>query len=171
MGSNSTSALPSEIIGHLPQQTPHLPLMTSLHTLSQYNLGNLGLSFGGIQAQIGASNVGSSHTDVGYQIGSNSSMSSAILSAGGVQQFPFFEPPTTGLYPFQSECIEASCSIVGSMTSNSRVSEQAPVKMEDPQGLNSSRPFMGISENNQFWSTNNWTDLSGLNSSSANHLL
>lgn len=173
--SNSTSSLPSEIIGHLQQQfnTPHqIPLMTSLHNLCQYNMGNIGLNFGGIGASSG---VGSSHsTDhAGFQIGSNSSMSnSAILSAGGgLQQFTFFEPPNTGLYSFQTEGIEAPSSLV--MASNSRVSEEAPVKMEDHhQGLNLSRPFLGISEDNHYWSGNNWTDLSALNnSSSTNHLL
>ncbi|KAL9416004.1 hypothetical protein AB3S75_039240 [Citrus x aurantiifolia] len=173
--SNSTSSLPPEIIGHLQQQcnTPHqIPLMPSLHNLSQYNMGSIGLNFGGIGASSG---VGSSHsTDhVGFQIGSNSSMSSsAILSAaGGVQQFTFFEPPNTGLYSFQAEGIEAPSSLV--VASNPRVSEQAPAKMEDHhQELNLSRPFFGISENNQYWSGNNWTDLSALNNStSTNHLL
>ncbi|XVF05521.1 hypothetical protein REPUB_Repub05bG0179300 [Reevesia pubescens] len=111
--------------------------------------------------------------------GSNSGMSSAILSArSGTnqhQQFPFFEP-NNGLYPFQSEGVEASSSMVGesqllhSMSSTSRVSQLAPLKMENNhQGLNLSR--LGVSENNQYWGGNGWTDLSGLNSSSTNHLL
>ncbi|XP_031287516.1 dof zinc finger protein DOF2.2-like isoform X1 [Pistacia vera] len=176
LGSSSTSAVPSDVIGHLPQQTPQLPLLTSLHNISQYNMGNIGLNFGGIQAQIGASTVGSGQNEIGFQIGNNSSMTSAILSAGGVQQFPFFEPPT-GLFPFQSEGVETPSSLVGdnqlrSMTTNSRVSEQTPMKMEgNNQGLNLSRQFLGFSENNQYWSGSNWTDLSGLNSSSATNNL
>ncbi|XP_044504890.1 dof zinc finger protein DOF2.2-like isoform X2 [Mangifera indica] len=162
LGSSFTS-VPSDIIAHLPQQTPQLPLLTSLHNLSQYNMGNIGLNFGGIQAQIGASGVGSGQNDVGFQIGSNSSMSSAILSAAGVQQFPFFEPPT-GFYPFQNEGVETQSVLVGdnqllSMTSNSRVSEQTTVKMDGHnEELNLSRPFLGIPENNQDWSGSNWTD-------------
>ncbi|KAK0604244.1 hypothetical protein LWI29_013682 [Acer saccharum] len=178
MGSNNSttpsSSLPSEIIlPNLSQQNPQLPFMSSLQNLThQYNLGNLGLNFGGFQAhQIGsASSVGNGgQNDVGFQIGSNSSISSAI--------FPNFFEPSTGGYSFHhsGEGIEAApSSLVGE---NSRVSQQeaAPVKMEDNQaGLNLARPFLGVSENNnnnQYWSGNTWTDLSGLNSSSANHLI
>ncbi|KAL5747848.1 hypothetical protein ACOSP7_024864 [Xanthoceras sorbifolium] len=169
--SNATSSLPSEILPNLSQQNPQLPFMSSLQNLTQYNLGNLGLNFGGIQAQIGASSVGNGQADLGFQIGSNSSMSSTI--------FPNFFEPSTGVYSFHSDGInDPSSSLVGenqlrSMTSNARVSQQAaPVKMEDNHGLNLARPFLGVSENNnQYWSGNTWTDLSGLNSSSANHLL
>ncbi|KAF2321905.1 hypothetical protein GH714_004348 [Hevea brasiliensis] len=173
--SSSTNAVPSEIIGHLSPQPSQLPFMTSLHNLTQFGIGNLGLSFGGIQGHMGAASGSSGQTDMGFQMGSNSGMSTAILPTGGVQQFPFFEPPPTGLYPFQSEGVEASTSMVGdiqlrSLTSRSRVSQLAPVKMEDNQGLNLSKPFLGISESNQYWNGNNWTDLSGLNSSSSSHL-
>ncbi|KAJ9189141.1 hypothetical protein P3X46_000471 [Hevea brasiliensis] len=174
--SGSTSAAPSEIIGHLPPQPSPLPFMTSLHNLTQFGVGNLGLNFGGIQGHMGATSGASGQADMGFQMGSNSAMSSAILSTGGVQQFPFFEPPPTGLYPFQSEGVEASSSTVGdsqlrSMTPSSRVSQLASVKMEDNQGLNLSKPFLVISESNQYWSGNTWTDLSGLSSSSSSHLL
>ncbi|XP_065869388.1 dof zinc finger protein DOF2.4 [Euphorbia lathyris] len=176
MGSNSssgTNGIPSEMnmMSHLSQQQNHqLPFMTSLHNLTQFGVGNLGLNFGGIQ--------GHGQTDMGFHIGSNS---------GAVQQYPFFEapPPPTGLYQYQSEGVEASSSMGGgenshghirSMSSNSRVSQLAPVKMEDnnPNSmLNlSSKPFLGISEsNNHYWSGNTWTDLSGLNSSSTSHML
>ncbi|KAG8655367.1 dof zinc finger protein DOF2.2 isoform X1 [Manihot esculenta] len=174
--SNSTSAVPSEIIGHFPPQPSQLPLMTSLHNLTQFGIANLGLNFGGIQGNMGANSGAGGQTDMGFQIGSNSGMSSAVLSTGGVQQFPFFEPTPTGLYPFQTEGVEASSSMVvdtqlRSMTSSSRVSQLAPVKMEDNHRLNLSKPFLGISESNQYWSGNTWTDLSGLNSSSSSHLL
>ncbi|XVF68739.1 hypothetical protein PTKIN_Ptkin11bG0025900 [Pterospermum kingtungense] len=182
-GSNSTNAvIPSEITGHLPQQTPNLPFMASLQSFPQFSLGNIGLNFGGIQGQIGATTGASGQADMGFQIGTNSGISSTILSPpGGThhQQFPFFEPITNGLYPFQSEAMEGPSSMVGesqllrSMGSGSRVSQSAPVKMENNnRGLNLSRPLMGVSENtNQYWGGNSWTDLSGLNSSTTNHFL
>ncbi|XP_022730599.1 dof zinc finger protein DOF2.2-like isoform X2 [Durio zibethinus] len=180
VGSNSTNAvIPSEITVHLPHQTPYLPFMASLQNFSQYGLGNIGLNFGGIQGQIGATSGASGQADMGFQIGTNSGMSSAILSAGSGphQQFPLIES-INGLYPFQSEGIEASSSMVGesqllrSLSSSSRVSQLAPVKMENNQGLNLSRSLLGVSENNQYWgSGNSWTDLPGHNSSSTNNLL
>ncbi|KAF2321910.1 hypothetical protein GH714_004427 [Hevea brasiliensis] len=93
-------------------------LLTSLHNLTQFGIGNLGLSFGGIQGHMGAASGSSGQTDMGFQMGSNSGMSTAILPTGGVQQFPFFEPPPTGLYPFQSEGVEASTSMVGISSSD-----------------------------------------------------
>ncbi|KAJ4834443.1 hypothetical protein Tsubulata_007891 [Turnera subulata] len=186
---SSTSAgnIASEInIGHLPHQQAaahQLPFISSLHGLGQFSVGNIGLNFGGIQGQLGSSSGGANgQTDLGFQIGSNSgTILSAAAAAGGVQQFPFFEPATSNLYPFQSEGLEASTSMVGdcqlrSMTSSSRVSQLAPVvKAENNnnnQGLNLSRQFLGLSESNQYWAANPWTDnLSGLNSSSTGHLL
>lgn len=178
IGSNSitTSGIPSEIICHLPQQ-PTQPFMTSLNNLMQFGVGNLGLNFGGTQGHMEAtSGASTGQVDMGFQIGRNPGMSSAILSAGGGQQFPFFELPPTGLFPFQNEGIEAPASLAGdsqprSMTSSSRVSQLAPVKFEENQGLTLSKLFLGISENNQYWGGNTWTDLSGLNSSSTSHIL
>ncbi|KAJ6670591.1 DOF DOMAIN ZINC FINGER PROTEIN [Salix viminalis] len=178
--STSTSALPSQIIGHFPQQQTQFPFMTSLHNLTQFGVANIGLNFGGIQGQMGSTSghaVG--QADMGFQIGSSSGMgSSSFLSAGGVQQFPFFEPPPTGLYPFQSEGAETPTGIPGesnqlrSMASSSRVSQLAPVKSEGNPGLNLSKPYLGIPENSQYyWGGNTWTDLSGLNSSSTSHFL
>ncbi|KAK8504915.1 hypothetical protein V6N12_033164 [Hibiscus sabdariffa] len=163
-GSNSTNAvnIPSEITGHLPHQTPHLPFMTCLQSFPQFSLGNIGLNFSGIQGAATGSD-GGQQTEMGFQIGSH-------------QQFPFFEP-TNGLYPFQSESMEGSVGenqLLRSITSSSRVSQLAPVKMENNnQGLNLSRSVTGsgVSENNQYWGGNSWTDLSGLNSSNTNHLL
>lgn len=184
-GSNSINAvIPSEITAHLPHQTPHLPFMASLQNFSQYGVGNIGLNFGGIQ---GETSGASRQADMGFQIGTNSGMSSAgILSSssgggGGThqhQQFPFFDP-SNGLYAFQSEGMEGSSSMVGesqllrSMSPCSRASHLAPVKMEtNHQGLNLSRPQLGVSENNQYWGGNSWTNILGLNSSgSTNHLL
>ncbi|MBA0807292.1 hypothetical protein Gohar_023106 [Gossypium harknessii] len=171
-GSNSINAvIPSEITAHLPHQTPHLPFMASLQNFSQYGIGNIGLNFGGIHGQIGATSGGSERSDMGFQIGTNSDMSNAILSvrSGTHQQFPFIEP-TNGLYPLQSEYIGASPSMVEesqllrSTSSSSRVSQRGPVKMENNnQGLNLSRPLLGVSDqNNQYWGGNSWIDLSGL---------
>ncbi|KAG6629224.1 dof zinc finger protein DOF3.6-like [Carya illinoinensis] len=166
-GSNSNnnatpSACTSELIGHFPQQSPPLPFMSSLQNFTRYGMGNIGLNFSDIQAQ----------TDLGYQIGSSSGGSSTILSSGvdqwRFQPIPFlggFESPT-GLYPIQSEGVEST--LAGDnepriMMSNSRVSQLPPVmKMEERQGKNPS----GLN-----WGGNSWTDLSGLHSSSAGHLL
>ncbi|KAE8676412.1 Dof zinc finger protein DOF2.4 [Hibiscus syriacus] len=164
-GSNSTNAvnIPSEITGHLSQKTPHLPFMASLQSFPQFGLGSIGLNFSGIQG----TTTGSAQSEMGFQIGIH-------------QQFPLFEP-TNGLYSFQSESMEGSSSMVGenqllrSIASISRVCQLDPVKMENNnnnQGLNLSRSVMGgVSENNQYWGGNSWTDLAGLNSSNTNHLL
>ncbi|XP_039034337.1 dof zinc finger protein DOF2.4-like isoform X2 [Hibiscus syriacus] len=163
-GSNSTNAvnIPSEITGHLPQKTPHLSFMASLQSSPQFGLGNIGLNFSGIQG----ATTGSAQAEMGFQLGAH-------------QQFPLFEP-TNGLYSFQSESMGGSSSMVGeshllrSIASSSRVSQLDPVKRENNnnQGLNLSRSVMGgVSENNQYWGGNNWTYLSGLNSSNTNHIL
>ncbi|KAE8664593.1 Dof zinc finger protein DOF5.1 [Hibiscus syriacus] len=170
---NSTNSLmPSEITPHLPHQTPHLPFMACLQSFSPYGIGNIGLNFGGIQGHIGPTSDISGQTDMGFNIGTNSDISDAILSvrSGNHHQFPFFEP-TNDIYPLQSEYMEASPSMVGesqilrSTNSNSRVSQRTPVKVENSnQGLNLSRSLMGVSNhNNQYWGGgNSWTDLSGL---------
>ncbi|KAK8683488.1 hypothetical protein V6N13_039547 [Hibiscus sabdariffa] len=138
---------PSENTDHLPHQPPHLPFMTTLQNFSQYSLGNIGLNFGGIQSQIGTASGASGQADMGFQIGTQQQQQ---------QQFPFFEPTNAALYPFQCEGFEAS--------SSSRVSQIAPVKTENNRRLN-------VPENNQYWGGNIWTDLSGLNSSTTNHLI
>ncbi|KAH8499217.1 hypothetical protein H0E87_017936 [Populus deltoides] len=151
--STSSSALPSQIIGHFPQQQTQFPFVTSLHNLTQFGVGNIGLNFGGIQGQMGSTSGASGQAGMEFQMGS-------------------------GLYPFQSEGAEAPTGIPGessqlrSMASSSRVSQLAPVKSEGNQGLNLSKPYLGIPENNQYyWGGNTWTDLSGLNSSSTSHFL
>ncbi|KAJ6755394.1 DOF DOMAIN ZINC FINGER PROTEIN [Salix purpurea] len=149
--------------------------------LAQFGEGNIGLNFGGIQGQLGStSGPSSGQADMGFPIGINSGMSgSALLSAGGVHQFPFFEFSPSGLYPLQSEGAETPINVNGdsqlqSMTSSSRVSQLAPVKTEGNQGLNLSKaPYSGtvVPQNNQYyWGGNTWTDLSGLNSSFTSHL-
>ncbi|KAF5727388.1 OBF-binding protein 3 putative isoform 1 [Tripterygium wilfordii] len=179
-GSSSTSAIPSEMIRHLPlhQQGSHqLPFLGSLPNMTQYSAGNFGLNFSGIQGSIGGTNTGvGGQTDVGFQIATNS---------GGVQQFPFFEAQTEGLFSFQSEGVEGvegGSSRVGdslqlramTSTSSSRVSQPAPVKMEENHGGLSRQLLGNLESNNQYnWSGGNtWTShLSGLGSSSTTHLL
>ena len=57
----------------------------------------------------------------------------------------------------------------GGITTNSRVSQMPSVKMEESGALNLSRSTLNnVSENNQYYS---WTDMSGLASFSATHLL
>ncbi|KAE8680465.1 Dof zinc finger protein DOF2.4 [Hibiscus syriacus] len=145
VGSNPSD----QITAHLPQQSSHLPFMATLQNFSQYGFVNTGLKFGGIQSQIGATSGTSGQADMGFQIGTHQQLLQQ-------QQFPFFEPTNGVLYPFQSEGLEAP--------SSSRFSQVAPVKTESNQRLN-------LSDNNQYWGGNNWTDLSGLNSSTTNHLL
>ncbi|XP_011042739.1 PREDICTED: dof zinc finger protein DOF3.6 [Populus euphratica] len=142
--STSSSALPSQIVGHFPQQQTQFPFVTSLHNLNQFGVGNIGLNFGGIQGQMGSTSGASGQAGMEFQMGSA-------------------EAPTG--FPGESSQLR-------SMASSSRVSQLAPVKSEGNQGLNLSKPFLGIPENNQYyWGGNTWTDLSGLNSSSTSHFL
>ncbi|KAM7278480.1 hypothetical protein ACFE04_005614 [Oxalis oulophora] len=179
MGSSTTTTTnvinSDNIINQYPQQAPpQFPFLGSLHNLTQYGLGNLGLNFSGLNNQA-------------HQIGGTSSSQ--------VQQFPFLESPTTNLFPFQShhEGIDqgSSSSAIGeshqlfrsmnARASNLNLNSQlGQVKREGnyPGGsnLSSSRiSFMGVPENNnnQFWGGNNWSDLSNINNSSTttNHIL
>ncbi|KAJ8543791.1 hypothetical protein K7X08_025409 [Anisodus acutangulus] len=150
----STSASPSscgmEMIGHHISQasTQFTPLMAAFQNLNNY---------GGFQSpQLG--------TEMGFHIGiTNSNNLLPSLAAAD------FEHPTN-LYPnIQGEgtTIEAS----------NGVSQQ--VKMEDNnnrQGMNSTKQFLGILENDQYWgaaNANSWTGFSSLNnnSSTTSHLL
>ena len=187
-GSNS-----AEMIGHF-SQTPqaHSSFMASIQNLARFGGGGgghgaLGLTFSEIQGQ-----AHHEHGNLGFQIGSgaNSSDQTGMILQGDhhqsdqwrLQQFPLmgghdFESPTGNLYPFHQGVEAQSGNMAGMIPSGgSRVSQFPGVKLEGRQGLNlSSRPSLGISENNnQFWggnSTTSWTDLSGLNSSSTSHLL
>ncbi|KAF8396780.1 hypothetical protein HHK36_018412 [Tetracentron sinense] len=188
-GSSSTGTIPSnsctsDIIGHFPPPPPHLPFMASLHHLTDYGAGEIGLNFGGIQPPMAASGSGSG-SGMDYQLGSNSGGGGAILTAEGaeqwrLQQFSFLaglEPPS-GLYPFEGEGegVEPPAFVGGagqlrSKPSGSGVTQLASVKMEGNQGMNLSRQFLGIPGNDQYWGGNAWTDLSGFTSSSTSHFL
>ncbi|TKY48429.1 Dof zinc finger protein DOF3.6 [Spatholobus suberectus] len=157
---NSTSAIPPELIGRFPQ-----PFMASLQNISRYGVGNTGVGLREIQAQ---------NTHMGFQFGGHGS--SGTIAGGGVdqwrfQQFPFlngFESTSAvSSYPFQSETVEG---LVGDIAATSRVTQvPARVKLEYNGGLTLSRSPLSISENSGHYYS--WTDLSGLASSSASHLL
>ncbi|KAF8402885.1 hypothetical protein HHK36_010977 [Tetracentron sinense] len=191
-GHGSTSAIPSnscttDMMSHFLHPPPQLPFTASLHHLTDYGAGDIGLNFGGIQPSMAATGGGGGTTAMDFQIGSNSGRGGTnILSAGGaeqwrlqqVQQFPFLaglEPPQ-GLFPFEGESVEPPAYLGGSghlrsKPSDSGIIQTASVKMEENHGLNLSRQFLGISGNDQYWGSNGWTDLSGFTSSSTSHLL
>ncbi|XP_059628148.1 dof zinc finger protein DOF3.6-like [Cornus florida] len=175
---SSSTCTTDHVIGHLPPPPPQLPFLPSLHHLSNFGAGDMGLNFGGIQPTVAAGIGGGA--EMGFQIGGGSS--------GGqwrsLQQFPFLgglEPPSGGIYQFDqsSEGVElqgyaggpSTGHQLGSKPLDSGISHLAEVKMEaNHQGMNLSRNFLGIQGNDQYWGGNAWTDLSGFTSSTS-HLL
>ncbi|XP_039067401.1 dof zinc finger protein DOF3.6-like isoform X2 [Hibiscus syriacus] len=161
----------TDILGHTNLSVPHLPLFPPLHYLGDYDSGDIGLNFGGIQPQVA---VTGGATDMDFQ-GSTNGLVEQWRSLQQVQQFPFLtslEQHQNGLYPFESEGVRPSPSYDGhhplrSKPSGRAITQLAAVKMEDFQGLNLSRNFLGISGNDhQYWggnASNSWTDLSGFN--------
>ncbi|KAF2318765.1 hypothetical protein GH714_010542 [Hevea brasiliensis] len=154
-----------------------------LNHLSDYNSTDIGLNFVGIQPT-GAATVlvvvlvWSFRLEVPVQVVLVGLLSSALVDQWRlqqVQQFPFlanFEPPT-GLYPYEGEGFQPP-NYVGQLRSrplDSGVTQLASVKMEENQGLNLSKNFLGMSGNEQYWGGNAWTDLPGFTSSSTSHLL
>ncbi|KAJ6311731.1 hypothetical protein OIU77_013479 [Salix suchowensis] len=195
-GSSSSGGLASngcttDLTGNMPAPPPLLPIFPPLHHLGDYNSQDIGLNFGGIQPSVGATAGGGG--GVGYQMENSTSSNSvggSVLSSGlveqwrlqqmqhQVQQFPFLsnmEPPS-GLYSFETGGIGPS-NYAGQirskpLDSSGVITQLASVKMEENQGLNLSRNFLGISGNDQYWGGNNaWTDLPGFTSSSTSHLL
>ncbi|XP_058099180.1 dof zinc finger protein DOF3.6-like [Magnolia sinica] len=191
-GSAPSSNCTADVVGHIPPPLPHLPYMSSLHHhLTDYGAAaDLGLNFPGINQSVPVTAGGG--TDMDYQMGGGSSSGGsssggAMLSAGSadqwrlqqLQHFPFLsglEPPPSGLYPFDAEGVDPMA-YTGGMShlqqkpSSSVASQVASVKMEENQGLNISRQFLGIPGNDQYWGGNPWTDLSSFTSSSTSHLL
>ncbi|GLT43863.1 hypothetical protein SLA2020_177920 [Shorea laevis] len=182
-GSNpsSSTALAStsctDVIGHMaPMVTPQLPLLPPLHNIGDFNCGDIvGLNFGGIQLQppLAAASGGTSGGSV---------LSSGLVEQWRLQQFPFLSnnlEPSTGLYPFEGGAVEPPSygQLRSKQLDSSTVSvpQLASVKLEETQGVNFSRNFLGLSgtENeHQFWGAGNaWTDLSGFTSSSTTHIL
>ncbi|CAN4098850.1 unnamed protein product [Withania somnifera] len=160
----STSASPSrcntEIITGR-QQFPHeqspvqlTPLMAAFQNLNHH--------YGGFQPPSLVSTHNSNalgHHEMGFQIGSTTNHTNN-LSVGSDHQWRLPSlAVNTNLYPFhQGEGIEAS--------SGNNIAH------DGDQGLNSTKQFLGTMENNnQYWGGNAWTGFSGLNSSSASHIL
>lgn len=143
---------------------------------------------------------------VDYQLGSSSSgMGLEHWRLSQIQQFPFLgrveaspatgAQPVHGMYQFEDQAGgEGVFSGAGlpKVTSAALISQMASVKMEDAahsQGVNSSREFLGMSGNEQYWGgagagagvggTNSassscagWaTDLAGFNSTSSGNIL
>ncbi|KAL5581025.1 hypothetical protein UlMin_013467 [Ulmus minor] len=180
--SSSNSLIPSngnssstEMISHFPLPQTQPSFMASIQNLTRFGGGgNLGLNLSEIQAQ----------TEMGFQIGGNSSGTNVLLPGGEadqwrLQQFPLlgggheYESSIGNLYPFQGTTTDHHQGV--EVGNSSRVSQfLPPVKMEESQRLNLLRPSLGnISETNQYWggASGGWADLSGLNSSSSTHLL
>ena len=117
--------------------------------------------------------------------GSGGGGGGSFLSVGGLeqwrlqhtQQFPFLgglDPPPV-LYPLEGG-VEPSNYGGGSgqvrpKLSGSGLSQVASVKMEDNQGMNAARQFMGIPGNDHYWTGNAWTDLGGFSNSSPSNPL
>lgn len=173
----------------MPPQPSQLPFMASLQHLADYGAADIGLNFVGIPPSVASTAAGGSSHEMDFHMGGNSSGPATVLSTGTgigdhqwqfpqVQPFPFLtglEPPT-GLYPFEEGAEPAypggGAGQLRLRPPNSAISQMASVKMEENQGLNLSRQFMGIQGNDQFWSGGSaWTDLSSFTSSSNSHLL
>lgn len=148
---------------------------------------DIGLNFGAIHPTVAAVGGGSGGADAGFQAGGSSSGAGSVLSAGlaeqwrlqqaqQVQQFPFLsnlEPPI-GLFQFDGEnVVPPSYGHLRSKPLDSGANHHLPpVKMEENQGLNLSRNFLGTLGEDQYWGGGNaWTDLSGFTSSSTSHML
>ncbi|XP_039037278.1 dof zinc finger protein DOF3.6-like [Hibiscus syriacus] len=170
----------TDILGHMNLAAPQLPLFPPFHHLVDYNSGDIGLNFAGIQPDMTPTGGGStSGTNMDFQ-GSNG-LVEQWRSLQQVQQFPFLtslEQHQNGLYPFESEGVEPSPSDGGQHPLRSKplenaITQLAAVKMEDAQGLNLSRNFLGISGNDhQYWggsAGNSWTDLSGFIKEKSSH--
>ncbi|XVF83642.1 hypothetical protein PTKIN_Ptkin16aG0506300 [Pterospermum kingtungense] len=187
--SSSSSTLASDsctdMLGHMNPGAPQLPLLPPLQHLGDYHSGNLGINFGGIQPQVAATCAATSASNMDFQIGTSSSVGGSMLTNGlveqwrlqQVQQFPFLTSlePQTGLYPYEGEAMEPP-SYAGQIRNKpleSAITQLAAVKMEETQGLNLSRNFLGISGSDQYWGGvgggNAWTDLSGFIKEKSTH--
>ncbi|KAE8671979.1 hypothetical protein F3Y22_tig00111877pilonHSYRG00276 [Hibiscus syriacus] len=170
---SSSGALASnsctDILGHMNLTVPQLPLLPPLHHLGDYDSDDVRLNFGGIQPHVAVTAGG---TDMDFQ-GSTNGLVEQWRSLQQVQQFPFLtslEQRQNELYPFEREGFRPPLSYDGHHLLRSRPSERTitqltAVKLEDFQGLNLSRNFLGISGNDhQYWggnAGNSCTDLSG----------
>ncbi|KAE8669257.1 Detected protein of confused Function [Hibiscus syriacus] len=162
----------TDILGHMNLAAPQL---LPLHHLVDYDSGDIGLNFGTIQPEVTPAGGGTSGTNMDFQ--GSIGLVEQWRSLQQVQQFPFLtslEQHQNGLYPFQSEGLEPppfGHYPLRSKPSENAVTQLAAVKMEDAQGLNLSRNFLGISGNDhQYWGGNSWTDLSGFIKEKSSHM-
>ncbi|XP_022764538.1 dof zinc finger protein DOF3.6-like [Durio zibethinus] len=187
--SSSSSTLASnsctDMLGHMNPAPPQLPLLPPLHHLGDYNSGDIGINFGGLQAQVAATGGGTNAINMDFPIGTSSSGGGSMLTNGlveqwrlqQVQQFPFLtslEQPPTGFYPFESEGVVEPPSYhqLRSKPLESVITQLGAVKMEETQGLNLSKNFLGIPGSDQYWGGvggNAWTDLSGFIKEKSSH--
>lgn len=159
----------------------HLPFISSL---SQYGgvSSNLSSSLTGFQPQ---SELGNFQTGNG-SLGANNFNN--VLSIGGGENWrvpflPGFEvPQNTNLFNYQNQSTigaQSSSMVEGNMGSKNdsgidNPQTDPPVKMEDNQGLNLSRQFLGMleSSNQQPWAGNSWAEFPTVsNSTPTTHFL
>lgn len=173
--------------------------MASLQNIAQIGMGNLGLTFGGslhappLGGVMGGITGGGGSDDHhhNHQMDFNPQIQFPNLLGG----FEVVPGGSSALYTssFQNDHHhqhhddhdhdDNNNQVINVNIPKSCSTMMSPVKMEEAgQGLNLAKQLMGISSNsdninatgnNQFWAgtTNMWTDLSGLNSSSSSHLL
>ncbi|KAE8712098.1 hypothetical protein F3Y22_tig00110264pilonHSYRG00304 [Hibiscus syriacus] len=167
----------TDVLGHMNLAVPQLPLFPPLHHLGGYDSGDTRLSFGGIQTQVAVTGGG---TDMDFQ-GSTSGLVEQWRSLQQVQQFPFLtglEQHQNELYPFESEGVRLPPTynahhLLLSKPPERTITQLAAVKIEDFQGLNLSRNFLGISDNDhQYWggnAGNSCTEFSGFIKEKSSH--
>ncbi|KAJ4821730.1 hypothetical protein LUZ62_034296 [Rhynchospora pubera] len=172
-GSTNTITIPSSLFATQSQ----LPFMASLHGLSDVypsHASNLGLGFpAGIQ----------SLEAVEYQLGSGGScVGLEHWRLPQIQQFPLLgrveasSAPAAAQSGYQFDDQASgdgvfSGAVLPKVTSAALITQMASVKMEDtahsqPQGVNASREFLGITSNEQYWGSASAGVVSGADSGS-----
>ncbi|KAL0740896.1 hypothetical protein Bca4012_082409 [Brassica carinata] len=136
------------------QTNSQLPFLPTLQNLTQ--LGGIGLNLAAINGNsVGNSNTSSSFfNDLGFYHGANTSGSvmannNIMTSLGSASHFAMLDR-SMGLYSFPNEG-----NMVLSSSAASRVSQNAPVKMEETHVGSISRPVSGLTstgnQSNQYW--------------------
>ncbi|CAK7333845.1 unnamed protein product [Dovyalis caffra] len=188
-GTVSSNSGTSDMLG-LGPQVPPLRFMAPLHHLTEFSSGDIGLNYGALSnTPVGGASdlnfqIGNALASVG--LGGNGGAGGSLLSMGGLdqwrlqqeQQLPFLgglDSSSSGLYPFEGGAgpsgYGGGADYIRPKISSSKATQSASVKMEENQGLNLSRQFMGIPGNDQYWSGTSWTDLSSFSSSSTSNPL
>lgn len=158
------------------QTNSQFPFLPTLQNLTQ--LGGIGLNLAAINGNNGGNgNTSSSFfNDLGFFHGGNPSgtvmgnnnnnENNSMTSLGSASHFALFDR-TMGLYNFPNEG-NMGLSSIGA----TRVSQTAPVKMEEPHLGNISRPGSGLTspgnQSNQYWTG---TGLPGSSSNDHHHHL